>query len=432
MKKIFFILFVSAFISADAFSQSNQSATETGNGSYYSYFGLGMPVNTAGAQENAMGILGVSYNDFDTPGLGNPAFWGVGSYTRGSSSVDLTQIIAKSPDARNKNNLFEFGTIHLVLPIVRQKLGISTALYPVTRSNYRATLEGATYPSSQDTLSYIANRNGNGGVSKFELGFGYSITKSISIGYAPSIAFLRKSDDETIQFLDSAFRSNTVSNDLNATAISHRFGLLIAKNSLFRKDDLLQFGSSVTLPLHFDAKNRTSTTKSISGTNKEIELDNKENLKVSLPLQISSGFTYFMGPLVNFSVEGMYEEWDDINFESNPNQKNNLKNRYMIGAGAQYHPYRTGSEAFFSRFMYSAGISYDEGHLNVLNNDINTLWFSTGLGIKSPRSARSSLDISLQYGLRGINADNAIKENVWTVGFTINLTEVMFYRQKLN
>lgn len=430
-KKAFFILAFLWLFTAAAAAQSGV-VSEASSGSYYSYFGLGSPVSTASAQETAMGINGVSYNNYNTPGLTNPAFWGGGAYTRGSVNFNLGQYSAGDNSAASKSNLFDMGAVQLVLPLVKFKLGVSAGVYPVTRANYKSELSYTIYPGPQDTISYNSMNTGSGGVSKMEFGIGYSFNDYISVGYAPSFAFVRNNRSEDLLFLQSSGTSNFVNTKITDTAISHRFGLLLSKPAMFKRNDMLQFGAAVTLPVHFRVTSKSVTSKDINGSPQEVNLQEIRNAKVSLPLQISSGFTYFSGTYLNFSVEGSFEQWSNTEYELNKAQENNFKDRTVIGAGAQYHPYRSGSENFFSRFKYSAGISYDDGYLNVSGKDITTLWFSAGLGVLSPAVSRSSFDLSIRYGLQGTRDVNLIQEKVWLIGLSVNLTELMFNRPKLN
>jgi len=75
-------------------------------------------------------------------------------------------------------------------------------------------------------------------------------------------------------------------------------------------------------------------------------------------------------------------------------------------------------------------MSYDSGHLQLEGQRINTLKFSLGLGIRSPNS-RSSIDLSFEYGVRGTNSTNLVKEQIFGMKLSLNLAEVMFYRPKL-
>jgi len=96
----------------------------------------------------------------------------------------------------------------------------------------------------------------------------------------------------------------------------------------------------------------------------------------------------------------------------------------------KFYPFASGSDKFLSQFKYSVGATYDTGHLEVNGEDINTLMFSAGLGLLSPNS-NSSIDISLEYGFRGTNSQNLVKEDIWGVNVSLNLAELFFFRPKL-
>jgi len=157
-----------------------------------------------------------------------------------------------------------------------------------------------------------------------------------------------------------------------------------------------------------------------------------DNGKISLPVELNAGLTYYPSTLVNFSVEGLYEQWGDFESTFSSNEEMSMmSDRIKAGIGGEYHPYRTNSSKFLSNFRYSGGVSYDSGHLTIENQDINTLWFSAGLGIISPRS-NSSVDLSIRYGLRGTTNNDLIREKIWAFNLSVNLSELMFFRQKLN
>mgnify|MGYP003633917581 CR=1 FL=1 len=430
MKKLSIVIVFLFFVSS-AFAQT-VSDSEANSGSIYSFYGVGTPILQNSAQEKGMGIFGVSSNDLETSGLSNPAFWGLGAFVRGTANFTLAKYNAEDSFSSSTNSLFEAGTIHVVFPIVKQKLGVSAALYPVTRTNFKSSITKQLFPNATDTLGYQFDKNGSGGISKLEFGFGYAINKYIAIGYAPSLAFMRTNSSEKIDFSTSGYSTNTVNTDITASAFSQRFGILFSKRGLLNNNDIIQLGSSVVLPVNFDAKSKSLTTKVINGATTTIDLDRSGIGNVSLPLQVSGGLTYFASPYFNVSADGLYEEWSKAKYELNLDEVNNYSDRFLLGIGAQFHPYRKGSDRFFSKFRYSAGVSYDKGHLTIDNQDINTLWFSTGLGVFAPRSSRSSFDLSIQYGIRGTTTQNLVQEKIWAINFSVNLTELMFIRPKLN
>ena len=61
-----------------------------------------------------------------------------------------------------------------------------------------------------------------------------------------------------------------------------------------------------------------------------------------------------------------------------------------------------------------------------MGEDIQTFWINTGIGI--PSKIASFIDLSIQYGIRGKTENNLFEERIWALGFSVNLTELMFVR----
>lgn len=415
-------------ISSSVYGQDEEGKS----GTVYSSYGSGLPLLNNTAQEKAMGIMGISFNDLGSPGLANPAFWGIGIYSRVAANFDFTSYSLKDSQASGSNSLLKVGSFQAVFPISKNRLGMSIALYPETRSSYNVnslqTLEIGTTSSE-----YFSNRTGTGGATKFEVGFGAKITKNFSIGYAPSYSFLTEKENETVFFIDGESSVNNVTERTNGTSVSHRFGLLFNTKNVFNNNDAFQIGATLTLPTSFDAKRKAETVKQVGEEVEIVQIGDEVNGEVSLPLKIGGGVSYFLSPKFNASAEFQVEKWDEARYEFSTSEETAFKNRNTYGFGFQYHPYKTNSSKFLSNFKYSAGISYDTGHLQIRNTDIETLWFSAGLGLISPTfRSSSSFDLSFQYGLRGSVSNDLVKENIFGINLSVNLTELMFLRRKLN
>ncbi|MFY0684779.1 MAG: hypothetical protein JXR20_09510 [Balneola sp.] len=402
------------------------------SGTVYSLYGSGMPLLNNTAQEKGMGILGVSFTDNQSVGLTNPAQWGSGIYTKIAANFDFTNYSIKDSLSSGNNSLLKIGSFQAIFPILKNKLGMSVALYPETRSSYNVN-SVRTFNVGGRTNEFLSNRTGTGGVTKFEVGFGLRLTNNISLGYAPSYAFLTESENETIVFADNTIASNNVNTRINGTAVSHRFGLSIGKTNFLKADDYIRIGGAITLPTNFDSKRKSETIKQVGLQSVVVEVGNTGTANVGLPLKMSGGVSYFFNSKFNASTEFQLEKWDEAEYGFSASEENAFTNRYIYGAGFQYHPYRSRSTKFFSKFKYSAGISYDSGHLEINNNKIETLWFSAGLGLVSPDlRTNSSFDLSFQYGLRGTISNSLVKENIFAINLSVNLTELMFLRRKLN
>ncbi|MFN1835680.1 hypothetical protein AB2B38_010490 [Balneola sp. MJW-20] len=433
-RSLILILFLLLAGLQNGFSQATEG-DEARSGSVYSGFGIGMPSDMANAEIRAMGIIGVSYNYLFTPGLNNPAFWSRGRLTRGTAGFNMASYNVTSPTASDKNTIFEAGFVNIVFPLIPNELGVSAALYPYTRQNYRVLSREVINQGTPDSLAYAVNNQGFGGVNKLEFGIGWSPVKNLSIGYAPSLVFVTNTRTELFIFDPSADLTNTsVDNILNGYTLGHRFGLLYTLESIRNDEDYLQFGATYTPALDIKLKRKQEVQKSV-GANATILVDllgnQSSNGNLRLPHDFAAGVTYFASPLFNVSLEGQLQQWSGFENELNPGEEQFLTDRLRIGSGFQYHPYKTNINTFLSNFKYSAGVSYDSGHLNINNEKIQTLWLSGGIGLFSPRNF-SSFDLAVQYGIRGESSNNLIRENILAISLSINLTELFFNRPKLN
>lgn len=416
---------------SQSFAQSDSRSINS-SGSFYSLFGVGFPVENSTAREFSLGISGVSLDNTQSNTLSNPALWGKNAYTTTSSGFSLSQYQAKDNVSESVNSNISASYFQVTLPILRQKLGISASIYPVTTSNFRYFNSGTLITSENESLEYVSDISGNGGINKLEIGLGWNINKNIAIGYAPSLAFMSKETTTELFFNRNDFPYNFVDSKATGSSISHRFGALFTFNNLLKDNDRIGFGASYVLPVDFSTEEVSETTRQVNNRSQNVTLGETFNGNVKLPSEFNAGLTYYPSNLVNFSLEGKLQQWSNARSNLMTNNENfELSDRVKLGLGGEYHPYKTNSTSFFSNFRYSGGVSYDSGHLKTLNQNVNTLWFSAGLGIIS-RFSNSSIDLSAQYGLRGTTSNNLIREKIWSFNLSVNLTELMFFRPKLN
>lgn len=429
LKNLLLVVFLLSGFSTIANAQAYD--TKGRGGSVYSYYGLGYPIDLTSDNYKAYGVLGVSGVSVENISINNPALWGRAFYTEGTTGLQIQKHNLTSQGGDSESFSYQPGFIHLLFPISKGKAGLSVGLYPATRANYRAVIDESVIVSPMDTIAYTNDLQSRGGVNKFELGFGIKLNKNFSVGYAPSVAFLTLENTEFISF-DRALIPQDMRTKITGASFSQRFGFAADFRGLLKSDDRLNFGATLTLPYSIDADQKYTIKKVINGTQQDVDqtstLANPSG-SIDMPLESSFGVGYAPSRFVSLAVEGLYQKWGEYDSEVMPEQNTFLTDRFKLGVGGQFHPYKRNSDQFLSRFKYSAGLSYDSGHLTIEGNDISTLWLNTGLGILS-RSA-SSVDLSFQYGFRGTTNNNLVKERIWAFGVSINLTELMFVRPKL-
>ncbi|PAU94831.1 hypothetical protein CK503_04995 [Aliifodinibius salipaludis] len=426
MKKLALIVTLLVFGTSAAFAQSGDA--KAASGSVYSKIGIGYPLATSNSAAQSMGLLGVSFNDTFVGSISNPAHWGNTVYGIGVGEVGVDSYTASDATGSVTNSNFSVGQFQLQLPIIRGELGVSGSFIPVTEAKFR-TFEQKTLGVGGEPLDYSVENRGSGGLNRAELGLGWRINSNISVGYATSLYFLSMDDSYVAQFPQSPFRDANFAIETSGHSFGHRVGTSIRLPNILREDDQLGIGATVDLPVELNAERKQTGVIDNGAVNLTKDLQNAEG-PIKLPMKISGGVSYRPSNLLMVGLEGLYEGWSGYENDFKPSEDELFVDRYKMGLGIQYFPYVTGSNKFLSSFKYRAGASYDTGHLDIDGQRINTLKFAFGIGIRSPRS-NSSIDLSFEYGIRGAQTSNLVKENIWGVRLTLNLAEVMFFRPKL-
>lgn len=430
MKKIVFISVLFSLLGSAAFAQSEDGMVKSG--SAYSKIGIGYPIGMANTASQSMGLLGISYNETSVGSFANPAHWGRTVYGLGVGDIGIQSYNASNANTNVTNSNFKVNHFQLQLPIIRDKFGISGSFSPVTDAQYRTLEEGTQYigdGAEQDTVNFGIENRGSGGVNRAELGFGWKINPNISIGYAASLVFMSIDDAFEASFPQSPYRPANFTLETSGVGFGNRLGTSIQLPGLFQNSDQLGIGASVTLPVSLDAERKKTGTIAGRGITVTDESANADGT-IKMPMKISGGVSYSPSNLLMVGAEGLYQGWSNYQNDFEPDEEEFFVDRYKLGLGLQYFPYVTGSDKFLSSFKYRFGTSYDTGHLRLEGKDINTLKFSFGLGIRSPKS-NSSVDLSFEYGIRGTTSTNLIKEQIWGMRLSLNLAELMFYQRKL-
>jgi hypothetical protein len=439
MRFISLVIFSLTLIGAALATEESLGQTRdlTRSGSFYSGFGFGIPVDVDSPYTAGMGLAGVSSFTNMTTSTANPAHWGFIGFTQGNLTMSLNGFQASDSQTSANNALLAFKNFQLVVPVLRNRLGVSASFTPMTRSNFEVFNEGGfdplENPSGADEVSYVSNIAGSGGVNRFEIGMGVRILDNVSAGYGFSANLLAQQQESTVAFSDGRYSSILTNRELTGYGFGHRFGVFMFKEDLFNEEDQLSVGVSLNLPVEIGATRTVSTFRTIENQRTLIELNEGSPTRdgtIRLPLEFNAGLTYNLSRFVNVSAEMQMQEWENARFSYSAEQEAYYKNRVKTGLGVQYHPYRDEqAEGFFSGLKYSFGTSYDTGHLSINSEDIETIMFNAGIGLISQRSS-SSIDLNFHYGFRGTESSDLVKENIWGFTLSLNLAEFMFVRPK--
>lgn len=433
-KRLLITLFL-CFSSFAAFAQTDDSLVD--EGSAYSQFGIGFPVDYGSSAADGIGIFGVSYLEPAVASMANPAHWGSTVYGMATGGVGISNFSSEDNFGTAQNSLIYVNQFQLQLPIYKNKLGVSASFTPYTQAGFQVT-ESSTQivgsGASQDTLLIDSQNTGSGGVNRIEVGFGWKINSNISVGYAPSLVYASIDNEFQTTIADSAnddgtfYRPIRFTEQSSGTGFGNRFGVFVTLPSVAKEDDQLNFGATLNLPVKLTGERvQVNNSASVGSGADDITLAEGS---IQLPLGLTTGITYKTSDKLALTTEALYQKWSNYGNDLKNENEQVFTDRFRIGAGISYFPFVTGSTKFLSQFKYRFGASYDSGHLELNGENIDTIMLSAGLGLLSPNS-NSSIDLSFEYGFRGTKSQDLVKENIWGFKLSLNLAEIFFFRPKL-
>lgn len=394
-------------------------------GSAFSSVSYGMPNDFRAEFANAMGVYGVALHDIRHSNTANPALWGHATFANFSGGFFVNSFEINEGGDTNWNNILAPTQFQAVLPIVRDKFGVSASLIPLTRAGY--SLNGAPQFLDNGT-EYSISQQGSGTLSALELGFGWRITNVISVGYAPSFVFGSYNVISDVSFNSTDYLSDSFRTNTSHTGFRNRAGVFLNVPGFHGSGSRLGLGATMTLPVTLQVERERKTTV---GT-REITISPRENfdLEGKLPAEVAVGFSYQFDNIWAVSSDVLYQNWSDA-VSVDPHSLYDVSDRIRVGAGVRINASRAlGEPQFRNRFNYRFGASYDSGYLVKDDTNIATFLVSAGLGIPSRRSG-SSVNINVEAGTRGGSDSSIITERIYGVSLTFSLSELMFYRPRL-
>jgi len=422
MKRILFFSLIVTSLASGVMAQSELRGL-----SMYSYLGLGMPNDYRSSFGASMGISGVALSNRVGTSFANPALYSNSYFTTAGGGLTYRNLDSRDQSGRSNNSQADALAFQLVFPIVREKVGFSFGLLPITENSYGFS-NSLESPNGADTIRFISTLSGSGGLNRLEAGIGVQVTDWLSIGYSPSLVLGTIRNSQSVFFNSFGYQNFDRESILSNIGFGNRFGVFAIRDKLFKKNDYLTIGAVVSLPVDLNSDLLSREAQSINGQSQQVNTK-KGRGENQLPGEYTLGFSYSVNTSWLVSAEVHRQDWGTYK-DFNGATPEYVKNRTRLGGGVQFLPNRRG-ESVFNNFIYRAGMSYDTGHLELSNTGISTVLLSAGLGIPS-RAPGSSVDLSMDYGFRGTTSHDLVREQIFTFRVSFNLSELMFLQRKIN
>jgi hypothetical protein len=424
----FFILFILAVIAFGAKAQTTATTS-----SPYSSYGLGDYNPSLLPQNIAMGGIATAVNrisGFNNINPLNPASYGTINFTTIDAGIYSNILsLSQTGQASVTNANFRLSHVAFAIPVTKHS-ALSFGLLPYTELgyNYKQTLTkgfGTKSPADTNAVNYLYN--GEGGLSKAYIGYGYNIGKHLLIGANLSYIFGNLAEYSATEIpalygtLDSKVQQSNAVGGINYDyGIQYSFDLSETKH--------LILGYSASAGTSINSTNTylvTQYTYDSSG-NQNIAADSLINrkgskTKIKLPQMNHFGVSFQSDGKFLVGADYSIGNWSDLTIAG---VNSGLQNSKTLNVGGQFTPNINALRNYWARTDYRLGFIYDDTYLNVNNTNIKSRAVTFGLGLPlSPNNGSFyKINLSAEIGQRGTLDNGLVKENYVNIhlGFTLN------------
>ncbi|MFZ4105935.1 hypothetical protein [Flavobacterium sp.] len=406
------------------------SFAQEGTSSPYSFYGIG-DVRFKGTIENtSMGGMSVIPDSIHM-NIVNPAMYSSLKLTTyavgGTFSVNKLKTDSQSEKAQRT------ALDYLAIGIPLKKLGIGFGLIPYSSVGYNVK-------SSSTDLNLIRTdsyNKGDGGVNKVFLGFGYQITKDLSIGADAQYNFGQiKTQNISIRYDSNGFPIQYATVELNkSTASGVNFNTGLAYKIKIDKK-LTLFSSATYTPesnLNLGNTRTISLAQTISGVvagvvGDPVDITVPSN-KLKLPSKITFGIG--VGDVKKWSIGTEVTLQNSSNFGNRFSDISNVsyQNASKFTVGGYYIPNYKSFSKYFSRIVYRGGFRYENTGLVINNTPIKDGALTLGLGMPL-KGAFSNINIGFELGERGTKSAGLVSEQYMNFNVSLSLNDRWFVKRK--
>ncbi len=411
MKLNFVIVFLLA-LSSIIYSQSS---------SPYTRYGIGDLKYSFSARQQGMGQLGVSLLDKSHISTTNPASWSDFNRTRiefglAYNGITISNNSTSYFTAETEIEGFTFG-----FPVSSDYgIGVAAGLIPYSRISYKAI---QNYQSTDTLISdYSITYEGKGGLSKLFIGSSYRLPFDFSIGATLDYYFGNLNYFSTLKFKNENNYTAEYNLSYRPTGFGTTLGFISSNLNEFFKTDFIsdvRIGGSINYISKLDTDTILTTTSSIL-----VDTIAQSRTKIEIPLRINLGLSFIIGK--NYLVTLDYSSQNFKDFKIADRKVNELRDGFKFSTGFEFIPTQQLGMTFWERVNWRFGLSYEKTPYYFRNTGINQ--YSIFSGLTFPLGSDNSIDLALQYSLRGTTENNLLKENVIKLNLGISFGELWFLR----
>ncbi len=384
----------------------------------YTMFGIGELQTIGTTQMRAMGGVGVAWRSTQMPSMLNPAGYSAtmqksflfsvgieGNFLQNAQRQYTGESYTTAKNGKNSVNIHE---IAIQFPLAKG-LGMGLSLMPYSSVGYKMSFLDQSDEIAGNVGAAAYTYSGDGDVTEVKLGIGWEPFKNFSFGVAAKYYWGKISHSYTSEVVNNVVGSGSylsvMGNDEYAIS-NFKFQVGLQWNAISNDKHLLTFGATYD----YGGGLRPQVTKKLVLNNSyETEVVRENGIsQMQLPHSVKAGAMY-QNPKFMAAVEYEFQAWGSGNkgrFEEQVN--NNMTVKYVdthtAKVGFSYTPNRFDVRNYFNRVSYRVGFRYSNYYQAYNGQGVPQYAVTAGFGFPLKFMGTSSIDVSLEYGLRGSHA----------------------------
>ncbi|MBP6731334.1 MAG: hypothetical protein KA149_04705 [Chitinophagales bacterium] len=406
----------------------------------YSRYGLGYINSTVFSANRAMGGVAAPYASLAFINYTNPASYASLTRTTIELGMNVEGASVNLKDSTYKST--QAGISHFALAFApnpygkKQGWGVSLGLLPFSTTNY--TFIQNFNDSTLGNFRQIYQ--GKGSLYQAYVGGAYKV-KGFSVGANVGFLFGKVDYQKTITFPDTAYSFSTRNTtSMNVRSFIYTVGVqyqhIIYHNTETpdpRTDIFVTAGAYGSGGMKMDAKVSSNWDRFIvDPTYGIITVDTvsatfNQKAKVNLPANMGAGVMFGNERFWMVGFDFKYMNWQKY---TSPLNNGGLGDSWRFSFGAQIIPKsdEADKKKYLSTVQYRAGVYVGKSEIRYGGKQLNEVGGTVGLGI--PFKKVAFLNLTGDFGNRGINDATAIRETYYRVTFGITLTDIWFIKRK--
>ncbi|MCJ7554682.1 MAG: hypothetical protein MUO34_12460, partial [Ignavibacteriaceae bacterium] len=270
---------------------------------------------------------------------------------------------------------------------------------------------------------YSVNYEGKGGLSEIFIGTSVLLPANIALGATLDYYFGNLSYKTKLDFIDQTRYPAEFEKLHKATGFGTTIGLLSPDLSMvFGENSVisnLRFGSALKLVPEMDID-----TLYISRSNTVEDTLLSARTTMNVPIRITTGISFNLFSVYLVSLDYSFQPWSEYKLANQT--QNVLRDLHKISTGFEYKPRQIIGASVWEQMIWRAGLSYEKTQYLINNQGIDQ--YSVFGGFSFPLGIENSIDIAVQYSMRGTTDLGLLRENIIKLNLGISFGEIWFLR----